>query len=68
MYEMASGRPPFLDGNIEYHHLHTPPAALPDNVPESFGEIIQKCLAKAPADRFQNTEELATALNALAGV
>ncbi|MGI8908880.1 MAG: Hsp70 family protein [Candidatus Sumerlaeaceae bacterium] len=68
MYEMATGRPPFLDGNIEYHHLHTAPAPLPENVPENFAQIILKCLAKVPASRFQSTDELATALNALAGM
>jgi molecular chaperone DnaK len=68
MYEMATGRPPFLDGNIEYHHLHTPPAALPESVPAPFAQIILKSLAKAPADRFQSTEELAQALNGLAGI
>jgi serine/threonine-protein kinase len=68
MYEMATGRPPFLDGNIEYHHLHTPPAPLPDNVPPPFAEIILKALAKAPGDRFQSTEELAQGLNSLAGI
>lgn len=66
MYEMASGRPPFLEGNIEYHHLHTPPAPLPDDVPEPMASIILKCLEKEPAKRFQSTDELSTALNQLA--
>jgi serine/threonine protein kinase len=25
MYELVSGHPPFYLGNIEYHHIHTPP-------------------------------------------
>lgn len=61
LYEMATGRPPFLDGNIEYHHLHTPPASLPDSVPPVLAEVILKCLAKDPADRFQTTEAITAA-------
>ncbi|HMX61466.1 MAG TPA: molecular chaperone DnaK, partial [Candidatus Sumerlaeota bacterium] len=32
MYELVSGHPPFYLGNIEYHHIHTPPPPLPDKV------------------------------------
>ncbi|MCX7626211.1 MAG: molecular chaperone DnaK [Candidatus Sumerlaeaceae bacterium] len=62
MYEMISGRPPFLEGNIEYHHLHTPPPPLQVPTPLELAEIILKCLAKNPADRFQSAEELRDAL------
>ena len=62
MYEMASGRPPFLEGNIEYHHLHTMPAPLPDAIAKGFADAVLKCLAKSPQDRFQSTDELSDAL------
>lgn len=66
VYEMVSGKPPFREGNIEYHHLHTPPAPLPKTVPAPLGEIAMKCLAKAPENRFQSVAEVHTALTAAA--
>lgn len=62
MYEMISGRPPFLEGNIEYHHLHTPPPPLQVPTPLELAEIILRCLAKNPSERFQSAEELREAL------
>lgn len=62
LYEMVSGKPPFSEGNIEYHHLHSPPPPLPDNVPRPLAAAIMRCLAKAPADRYQTTEDLNTAM------
>jgi molecular chaperone DnaK len=62
MYEMLSGRPPFLEGNIEYHHLHSPPPPLRMPTPLELAEIIFKCLAKNPDERFQSAEELDAAL------
>lgn len=63
MYEMASGKPPFLEGNIEYHHLHTPPPPMDGAVPEALQAIILKCMEKKPEDRFQSIGELNEALN-----
>lgn len=63
MYEMAAGKPPFLEGNIEYHHLHTPPPPLPVEVPDGLQEIILKCMEKKPEDRFQSIGELNQALS-----
>ncbi len=62
LYEMAGGRPPFFEGNIEYHHLHTPPSPLPADVPPALADAIQKCLAKEPADRFQTIDQFRDAL------
>ncbi|MCX7717179.1 MAG: protein kinase, partial [Candidatus Sumerlaeaceae bacterium] len=62
LYEMISGRPPFWEGNIEYHHLHTAPTPLDESVSPALASIVLKCLAKAPADRFQSIEELSVAL------
>jgi tetratricopeptide (TPR) repeat protein len=62
MYEMVSGRPPFWEGNIEYHHLHTAPEPLADSVHPVLASIVLKCLAKAPEDRLQTIEEVSSAL------
>jgi molecular chaperone DnaK len=64
LYEMASGAPPFYQGNIEYHHVHTSPPPLPDSVSERFREAIMKCIQKEPANRFQSVSEIIEYLKA----
>jgi molecular chaperone DnaK len=65
IYEMISGVPPFYEGNIEYHHLHSQPPPLRVEVPLELADIVLKCLAKDPALRFQSAEELVTALESV---
>jgi len=68
LYEMLVGFPPF-DGadsySIGYKHVHED-AASPDIVdsrtPPALAAITMKCLAKAPADRFQRGNDLSDAL------
>lgn len=67
LYETACGKPPFCEGNIEYHHLHTPAPALPPFVPEPLASAIMKCLEKSPAKRFQTINELSLTLQAITG-
>lgn len=62
LYELATGRPPFLDGNIEYHHLHTAPPAMPETVPQALQQIIFKCLEKKPENRYQAISQVGDAL------
>jgi molecular chaperone DnaK len=68
LYEMAAGRPPFLEGNIEYHHLHTEPPPLDETVPVSLQKIIMKSMAKKPEDRFQSIGQLGEALARLGAI
>jgi eukaryotic-like serine/threonine-protein kinase len=62
LFEMATGRLPFTEGNIPYHHVHTP---APDartvhaQVPPLLARIISRCLEKDPARRFQSAGEMA---------
>jgi eukaryotic-like serine/threonine-protein kinase len=64
MYEMVSGQPPFSGGNpvsIAYKQVHEPVPPLRDlvpDVPSSYDAIVTKLLAKQPANRYQNAEEL----------
>lgn len=62
MYEMLSGKPPFYQGNVEYHHVHTEPAPLPERISPKLRAIVERCIKKKPEDRFQNVKELITAL------
>jgi molecular chaperone DnaK len=64
-YEMVSGKPPFYEGNIEYHHLHSTPAPLPNDVPGDFAAMIMKCLEKDREQRFPNVEDIRKSIAAL---
>jgi serine/threonine protein kinase len=67
MYEMLTGAKPFEGGNhqaIVFKHLHTAPPALPGQF-ASFQPVLDRMLAKDPADRFASTAELLAALSAL---
>jgi tetratricopeptide (TPR) repeat protein len=71
LFEMATGTVPFKEGNIPYHHVHTPPPRIRElrpELPESLAAIIERCLQKDPAERFQSAREiLAEARGTLAG-
>ena len=62
LFEMAAGIVPFKEGNIPYHHVHTPPPNVlevsPD-LPKPLAAIIHKCLEKDPRRRYASAGELA---------
>ncbi|MFO0690501.1 MAG: protein kinase [Myxococcota bacterium] len=61
VFEMATGTVPFKEGNIPYHHVHTPPPRLRDlrpELPEALSAIVERCLEKDPAQRFQSAREI----------
>lgn len=58
LYEMASGQPPFLEGDLAYHHVFTEPKPISRSVPKEFADIVMKCLSKKPEDRFQSAREI----------
>jgi tetratricopeptide (TPR) repeat protein len=67
LYELATGKLPFRDGNVPYHHVHTPPPdprTLVPNLPERLARLILQCLAKDPAERPQNAAQVAAELRA----
>lgn len=66
-YEMASGRPPFIEGDLAYHHVTTPPKPLPDDVPEAFAAVVMKCLEKKPENRFPSSREVLAELEKIEG-
>ena len=68
-YYMLSGRLPF-DGDsvaaiLAKHITQTPPpvASVAPEVPRSLARAVDRCLAKNPAERFANGEDLAAALS-----
>ena len=65
MFELTTGRLPFLKGDLGYHHLHTPPPSPQDinpKIPSELDAVILKCLQKEPSKRFQSVEDLIKAL------
>lgn len=73
LYQMATGELPF-QAEVEAAVLHqivhtpTPPATrLRPDLPEAFERVIQRATAKAPEERYQSMEELATDLQSLLG-
>lgn len=71
LFEMVSGRPPFeADSAMStlLMHLNDPVPNISDlnpTVPPTLKAIIEKALAKSPANRFQSTDELAAALQGI---
>lgn len=68
LYQMAAGTLPFRATDpvaLMYMHVHKapqPPETFNPNIPRWLQDIILRCLAKKPSDRFQNAMELRSAL------
>jgi serine/threonine protein kinase/Tfp pilus assembly protein PilF len=68
LYEMAAGQRPF-HGNTAYelssHIMHDQAKELPASATPGLREVIEKCLRKSPAERYQHAIEVRAALGAL---
>ena len=72
-YEMLVGRPPF--SRSEAHHILSahlgeapePVRSLRPDVPAALEEVVMRCLAKQPGDRWQTADEVLDRLEQLAG-
>jgi serine/threonine-protein kinase len=71
LYDMLTGRPPFVsaEGDTDFTvmngHLTLPAApvhTLNPQVPPAVEQVVQKCLAKDPNDRYPTATEMARAL------
>jgi tetratricopeptide (TPR) repeat protein len=61
IFELATGTLPFTEGNLPYHHVHTPPPDPREFTPELpalLADLVLRCLEKDPANRFQSTLEI----------
>ena len=66
LYEMASGRRPFLGDTpfeVTSAILKDSPPVLPSSVPARLRSIIFRCLARDPDGRFQRASDLVAALH-----
>ncbi|MCB0221025.1 MAG: protein kinase [Chrysiogenetes bacterium] len=65
LYELLCNRPPFTEGELTYHHVHTPPEdprKYREEVSETLSQIVLKCLEKAPEDRYASADDVSQAL------
>jgi eukaryotic-like serine/threonine-protein kinase len=70
IFELATGRLPFTEGNIPYHHVHTPPPDAREvkaDVPALVAEIVARCLMKDPGARYQSAREILAEVRAAMG-
>jgi tetratricopeptide (TPR) repeat protein len=70
IFELATGRLPFTEGNIPYHHVHTPapdPREVNPDVPVLLAGIIERCLRKEPADRYQSARDILAEVRSAVG-
>jgi eukaryotic-like serine/threonine-protein kinase len=70
LYEMASGRRPFLGGtgvDLTSSILRDAAPPLPAQVGPGLAAVIRQCLEKEPARRFDDGAQLRTALRAVHG-
>jgi serine/threonine-protein kinase len=69
LYEMVCGEVPFREGDVTYHHRHTPPPDLREKAPgtpEDLVAVIARMMAKRRDDRFPSTAEVAAQLQRIA--
>ena len=69
LYEMLAGHPPYQGTAMQLPqmHLNDPTPDFPSSVhiPPNLTAIVRKCMEKEPDNRFQNAQEVASALGAL---
>jgi len=67
-FAMFCGTPPFTEGEVLYHHIHTAPPKPSDvnpNLPPELDKILLGCLAKRKDDRVPSVESLRKSLRPL---
>ncbi len=65
LYEMLTGKRPFEGGYeaaLTYEIINASPAPMASSLPDGIADIVSKCVAKQPEDRFQSSDELGDAL------
>jgi len=71
LFELLTGRPPFIDGDILYAQMHLPPPSvinLADGIPPALDELQTSLLAKQADDRPGSANEVRTAFKQLLGL
>jgi tetratricopeptide (TPR) repeat protein len=69
LYEMLAGARPFVAPTVPELFsaiLRDAPAPLPDHVPKALRVVVQKCLEKEPAQRYERASDVRVALEVVA--
>jgi Protein kinase domain len=67
LYEMLAGEPPFAHGSaveLGLRHVQDEPSPLQAEVPAALREVVERALAKDPAERYRDGAAMAGALRA----
>ncbi len=70
LFQLVTGELPFREGDLGYHHQHTPapdPREIEAGVPESLARLILQLLEKEPAARPQTAADVGTRLQQILG-
>jgi tetratricopeptide (TPR) repeat protein len=68
LFELLAGSVPFTDGDVTYHHRHTPPPDVRERapeVPEALAQLIADLLEKEPDARPATTGEVVTRMDGI---
>jgi len=68
LFELATGGVPFGEGEVAYHHRHSPapdPRSLRADLPDSLSRLILDLLEKDPARRIQTAAEVLRVLTTI---
>jgi tetratricopeptide (TPR) repeat protein len=69
LFQLSTGTVPFANGDIAYHHAHTPAPDIRERVPElpeALAALILRMMAKDPDARVQTAEEVYLELRPIA--
>jgi len=69
-FELVTGAVPFREGDVTYHHRHSPPPdprTRAEGIPDGFAELILEMLAKDPARRCASAAVVAARLAPFTG-
>ncbi len=69
LYELVTGGVPFSDGDVSYHHQHTPvtdPRERADDISDDIAELILSMMEKDPDRRCPNATVVGERLTAIA--
>ncbi|MEX2208886.1 MAG: protein kinase [Myxococcota bacterium] len=64
-FELATGNVPFREGDVVYHHRHSPipdPRQRAEGIPDALAELILHLLAKDPEQRCASARDVAARL------
>jgi serine/threonine-protein kinase len=69
LFELLTGRVPFREGDIAFHHRHTAPPGvreLAPQVPEPLAALLADLLVKRPAERVRSAKDVVRRLAGIA--